>query len=138
MQINFVDIDDPDFDPELYLRLLVAVAKSDPDNGPPEYAYVQEQAHRLGLDLVPYWNETSKRFLLDTGVRASRLTALIVIKDCIMLATLDGHFSLGEKETVYKTAERLDLPRSSVDRLMEWLERYRKLTADWQRLVDDR
>lgn len=138
MQINFVDIDDPDFEPELYLKLLVAVAKSDPDNGPPEYAYVREQAQRLGMDLVPYWNGTDKRFLLDTGVRVSRLTALVVIKDCIRLATLDGHFSLGEKETVYKTAERLDVPRSGVDRLIEWLDRYRELSADWQRLVEDR
>jgi len=138
MQIQFVEIDDPGFEPELYLKLLVAVAKSDPDNGPPEYAYVRDQARRLGMDLVPYWNGTSRHFLLDGRVRASRLTALVVVKDCILLATLDGHFSMGEKETVYRTAEKLDLPRSTVDRLMEWLDRYRDLAADWQRMVEDR
>ena len=135
MDINFVDTETRDFDSSHYLKLLVAVAKADPDNGPPEYNYVKTQANRLGLDMVKYWNETSRHYLLDGGVRVSRLTALVIIKDSIMLATLDGNFSIGEKEKVYRTAEKLDVPRSDVDRVVQWLKTYGRLRDDWEQLV---
>jgi hypothetical protein len=136
MELNFVDANTEDFDSAIYLKLLVAVAKSDPDNGPPEYNYVKTQANRLGLDIVKFWNDTPKHFLLDGGVRVSRLTALVIIKDSILLAILDGNFSFGEKEKVYRTAEKLDIPRSDVDRVEKWLDAYRQLRRDWDSLVE--
>lgn len=135
MEISFVAAPADDFDPEIYLRLLVAVCKSDPDNGPPEYRYVAGMARRLGRDIVPLWNETSKTYLIDGRPRVSRMTALLIIKDCIMLATLDGHFSLGEKERVYAWAERFDLPRADVARIEAWVEAYRRLRADWDEIA---
>ena len=135
MDISFVDAETRDFDSSLYLKLLVAVAKADPNNGPPEYNYVKTQANRLGLDIVKYWNETSRHYLLDGGARVSRFTALVIIKDSIMLATLDGNFSLGEKEKVYRYAEKLDVPRSDVDRVEQWLNAYGQLRDDWEQLV---
>jgi hypothetical protein len=35
MEISFVNENQDDLDADNYIRLLVAVAKSDPDNGPP-------------------------------------------------------------------------------------------------------
>ena len=135
MDINFVDADTEDFDPSLYLKLLVAVAKSDPDNGPPEYNYVKTQANRLRLDIVKYWNDTSRHFLLEGPLRVSRFTALLIIKDSILLATMDGHFSLGEKEKVCRTATKLGIPLADVDRVESWLASYRQLRRDWDDLV---
>ena len=136
MEINFVDAGTSDFDPEVYLRLLVAVCKADPHNGPPEYQYVARMAARLGKDIVPLWNDTPKRFLLDGRPSVSRRTAMLVVKDAIMLATLDGNFSLGEKERVYNYAECLDLPRTDVDGIQAWLSDYSRLRDRWNRLVD--
>lgn len=135
MEISFVAAPTDDFDPETYLRLLVAVCKSDPDNGPPEYRYVAEMARRLGRDVVPLWNDTPKSYRIDDRPRVSRLTALLVVKDAIMLATLDGNFSLGEKERVYTWAERLDLPRSAVARVEAWVDAYHRLRAEWEEIV---
>ncbi len=134
MYISFTSTPGDDFDADAYLRLLIAVAKSDPDNAAPEYDYVKRQADALGLDIVAFWNSTSRHYLLDR-VSVSRLTALLIIKDCIMLASLDGHFSLGEKERVFTYAERLDLPRADVEAVSQWLKRYTELVADWNRLV---
>ena len=135
MEINFVEMGKDDFDATLYVKLLVAVAKSDPGNGQPEYEYVKSQANRLGIDIVDYWNSTDKSFLVSP-VRASRLTAMVIIKDCILLASMDGNFSPGEKEKVYLLAQNLDVPRSDVDAVQAWLEKYYLLRDEWNRILD--
>ncbi len=134
MDINYVDANTFDFDSRLYLKILVAIAKSDPDNGEPEFNYVRRQAIGLGLDLDDFWDSTPKDFL--TGkIKVSRLTALVIIKDSIILATMDGNFSLGEKERIYAYAESLDIPRTDVDRVESLLKEFESLKTKWDELV---
>jgi len=134
MDINYVDANTFDFDSRLYLKILVAIAKSDPENGEPEFNYVRRQAIGLGLDLDDFWASTPKDFL--TGrIKVSRLTALVIIKDSILLATLDGNFSLGEKERIYAYAESLDIPRTDVDRVESLLKEFEGLKTKWDELV---
>ena len=130
MEISFVYEAQDDLDAERYIQLLVAVAKSDPDNGEPEYQYVKTQANSLGVDIVALWNDTPKQYLLSP-IQVSRRLAMVIIKDCIMLASLDGNFSLGEKEKVYRFAERLDVTRGDVDAVVAWLEDYDRLRRRW-------
>ena len=116
------------------MKILVAIAKSDLDNGEPEYNYVRRQAIKLGLDFDEYWDATAKTFL--TGrLKASRLTALVVIKDAIALATLDGNFSLGEKERIYAYAQSFDIPRTDVDKVESLLQEFEDLKSKWDDLV---
>jgi hypothetical protein len=134
MDISYVDANTFDFDSRLYLKILVAICKSDPDNGEPEFNYVKRQAIHLGLDIDEYWDATAKDFL--TGrLNVSRLTALVIIKDSIVLATLDGNFSLGEKERIYAYAESLDVPRTDVDRVEDLLKEFESLKSKWEELV---
>jgi hypothetical protein len=135
MDIDYVDANTYDFDSRLYIKILVAIAKSDPDNGGPEYNYVRRQAIKLGLNLDEYWDATAKSFL--TGkLKVSRLTALVIIKDSIVLATLDGNFSLGEKERVYSYAESFDVPRTDVDKIASLLGEFEGLKTKWEALVN--
>ena len=134
MEIDYVSVNDKDFDPELYLRLLVAIAKSDRFNGPPETEYVRNLAGRLSVDFTKIWNETGKNFS-DIPSNPSRLTALLLIKDCILLASLDGNYSLDEKQRVYGFAEKMDIPRSDVDAVEAWLAEYGQLRSRWAALV---
>ena len=135
MDIDYVDANTNDFDSRLYLKILVAIAKSDPDNGEPEYNYVRRQAIKLGLDLDEYWEATEKSFLAGK-VKVSRLTALVIIKDAIVLATLDGNFSLGEKERVYAFAQSFDIPRTDVDKIENLLGAFEGLKTKWEALVN--
>ena len=135
MDIDYVDANTYDFDSRLYLKILVAIAKSDPDNGEPEYNYVRRQAIKMGLDLEEYWEATPKGFL--TGrLKVSRLTALVIIKDSIALATLDGNFSLGEKERIYAYAQSFDVPRTDVDKIESLLGEFESLKTKWETLVN--
>ncbi len=134
MEINFVDLNNEDFDPELYIKILVAVAKADRNNGPKEFEYIANQANRLGIDFARVWDTTDKTFLIS-GKKISRLTAAVIIKDCILLASLDKNFSLAERDKVYTYASKLDITRSDVDYIVEWLSDYDALGKKWNRLL---
>ena len=137
MDLNFVDANTLDFDPRTYLRILVAIAKADKDNGPPEFDYVRRQAERLGFDSEHFFRNTDKQFLIEHQ-EVSRLTALVILKDAIALASLDGNLSLPERMKIYTYAERLDISRKDVDSLEKLLDEYRQLDSRWQQLVDAR
>ncbi len=134
MDLNFVDADTQDFDPRTYVRILVAIAKADKDNGPPEFEYVRRQADRLGLDSEHFFRNTDKSFLIERQ-KVSRLTALVILKDAIVLASLDDNLSLPERMKIYTYAEKLDISRNDVDLLEKLISQYRQLNHRWQQLV---
>ena len=134
MDLNFVNADTQDFDPRTYVRILVAIAKADKENGPPEFDYVRRQADRLGLDSEHFFRNTDKSFLIDRQ-KVGRLTALVILKDAIALASLDGNLSLPERMKIYTYAERLDISRSDVDMLEKLIAEYRQLDIRWEQLV---
>ena len=134
MDLNFVDADTQDFDPRTYLRILVAIAKADKQNGPPEFAYIRRQADRLGLDVEHFFRNTDRNFLIERQ-KVTRLTALVILKDAIALASLDSNFSLPERGKIYAYAEKLDIARSDVDLLEKLIHDYRQLDNRWMNLV---
>ena len=136
MDLNFVNADTRDFDPRTYIKILIAIAKADRENGPPEFEYVRRQAERLGLDSEHFFRSTDKSFLLERQ-NVNRLTALVILKDAIMLASRDGNFSLPERMKIYTYAERLDIARNDVDALEKLIEEYRQLDRRWEKLVAD-
>ena len=87
----------------------------------------------MGIDFAQVWDTTHKTFLIS-GKEVSRLTAVVIIKDCILLASLDKNFSLAERDKVYAYAAKLDITRSDVDYIVEWLGHYDTLEKKWNRL----
>lgn len=134
MDIDFVNAQTPDFDVQTYIRMLIAIAKSDRENGPPEYAYIRSKANALGIDYEDVLQTTGKDYKLGRK-KVSRLTALMILKDAIMLASLDRNFSLPERQRVYAYAENLDVARKDVDELEKLVQAYRGLKQHWQALV---
>lgn len=134
MDLNFVTADTRDFDSRTYISILVAIAKADKDNGPPEYDFVRRQAEYLGLDSDYFFRNIDQTFSIERK-NVTRLTALVILKDAIQLASLDMNFSLPERMKVYTYAEKLDISRNDVDALVEMLEEYRNLESRWQELV---
>ncbi len=134
VDFNFVEANTPDFDPRVYIQILLAIAKADKNNGPPEFEFVQRQARLLGVDYESCYQTTDKDFLL-TARKVSRLTAMVILKDAIALASLDGNFSLPEKQRIYQYAEKLDATRSDVDGLVDLMADYYRLIEKWRKIV---
>jgi hypothetical protein len=134
MELSFLNRETADFDGHSYIRMLIAIAKSDPDNGAPEFEFVRRQTRHLGLDFDGLMATTDKSFVIAKQ-KVTRLTALAVLKDAILLASRDRNFSLPEKQRVYSYAEKLDVSRADVDALETLIDDYRKLNHRWQQLV---
>jgi tellurite resistance protein len=134
MNVDFIDTDSADFNAKTYLQILIAIAKADRDNSTPEYQFVRRQATRLGLDYETYLKTTDKSFSFGIQ-KTSRLTALVVLRDAILLASMDGNFSLPERERIYGYAEKLDIARNDVNALEDLIEDYMQLDQRWQHLV---
>jgi hypothetical protein len=134
MDSSFVNTHSPSFEPETYIKILIAIARADRENGPPEFDYIRKQAQRLGLDYERVLSSTDESFDIERQ-RISRLTALVVLRDAVTLASRDRHFSLPERERVYTFAARMDISRRDVDHLEEWIKGYRALHREWEGLV---
>lgn len=123
-----------DFDCQTYLKMLITIARADRENGPAEYAYIRRQAIAMGVDYEQVLRDTDKRFEIGTQ-KISRLTALRVLKDAIRIASMDGDFTLPEKQKVYTYAEKLDIPRTDVDELELLVGQIKELDRRWKELV---
>ena len=134
MDFTFVDGDSTDFDSETYIKILIAIAKADKDNSPREFEYVRQQAQRVGVDYNRFLASTDKTFEINKQ-RVSRLTALVVLRDAIRIASMDRNFSLPEREKVYTFAAKLDISRNDMNYLAECLKEYRALCEKWDGLV---
>jgi uncharacterized tellurite resistance protein B-like protein len=122
------------FDRETYVKMLITIARADKENGPPEYRFIRRQAIQMGVNYEKVLRETDPDF--DIGTHSvSRLTAMRVLKDAIMIASMDGNFTLPEKQKIYTYAERLDIPRTDVDTLEVLVGELKALDERWKELV---
>ena len=134
MDVSAMDTDSEKFDAITYVRILVAIAKADPDNGPPEFAFVRRRAKRLGVDYDEILNSTDKSFSIEKQ-NLTRVTALMILRDTILLASLDRNISLPERQRIYTYAEKFDIARKDVDALEALLQEYRELNTRWKQLL---
>ena len=122
------------FDRETYVKMLITIARADKDNGPQEYRFIRRQAIQMGVNYEQVLRDTDKDFKIGIH-KVSRLTAMRVLKDAIMIASMDGNFSLPEKQKVYTYAEKLDVPRTDVDDLETLVGELKELDQRWKELV---
>jgi hypothetical protein len=122
------------FDRETYVKMLITIARADKENGLPEYRYIRRQAIQLGVNYEQILKDTDKNFKIGNQ-QVSRLTALRVLKDAIRIASMDSNFTLPEKQKVYTYAEKLDIPRTDVDRLEVLVGELKVLDHRWKELV---
>ena len=122
------------FDRETYVKMLIAIARADKHNSLQEYRFIRKQAIQLGVNYEQVLKDTDRDFEMGTQ-KVSRLTALRVLKDAIMIASMDGNFTLPEKQKLYTYAEKLDIPRTDVDDLETLVGQLKELDQRWKKLV---
>ena len=122
------------FDRETYVKMLITIARADKENGLAEYRYIRKQAIQLGVDYEQLLRNTDKDFQIGTQI-VSRFTALRVLKDVIMIASMGGDFTLPEKQKLYTYAEKLDISRTDVDELEILVGQLKDLDQRWKELI---
>ncbi|THB78502.1 MAG: hypothetical protein D3926_12860 [Desulfobacteraceae bacterium] len=134
MQINFTHKPSSNLDSDMYIKILVAITKADPSNGEPEKEYVRRQANGLHVNFNRVWSETDKSFEIGQ-VKVTRQTALTVLRDCIVLASLDDNYSLTERERILTYAQKLRIPLADINSLEKWVSTKKDLEKQWKKIL---
>lgn len=122
-----------DFDSVTYLRLLVAQAQVD-GLVPEERDYILLRGAMLGVDTEPLLAEPLRE-LPPVDPATSETTRRVILRDCIVLACIDGDYTETERARVHEVADWLSVPHSSVDRIEDWLRRYWELMDEAEALL---
>ena len=120
-----------DFDPATYIQALVALAHID-GLFDIERDYVEAKAALLGVDCD--WSVVSAE-LQPIASQTSELTRRIIVRDCILLASVDGEYSDAERTAIHRIATWLKVDEAACDRIEDWLRRYWELMDEAEALL---
>lgn len=120
-----------DFDPAVYIQALVTLAHVD-GLLPIERQYVEAKARLLAVDIA--WDAADGK-LPPIAESVSELTRRVIVRDCIVLAGVDGEFSDDERKVVHRIAAWLEVEESACDRIEDWLRRYWELMDEAEALM---
>lgn len=119
------------FEAEVYLKALIAVAQADGVSSS-ERDFIQNQATLLGVDEVNFEMMIS---LDDLSNQINAVTRRIIVRDCIVLATVDGDYTENERRRIAGIAEALGVTPERTAQLENWLQQYSDLLEEGQRLL---
>lgn len=126
-------VDLGDFDAELYLKLLHAVADADGVH-PVEEDYIRHQAAALHVDPEVVLGK-GPIALEQLQLTASEVTRRMVYRDCYTLACADGAVSDQERATLHRLRRVLNLTPERATALEAWVARYSAMIEEGQALL---
>lgn len=119
------------FDAEVYVRALVAVAQTDGVRDE-ERAFITDHAGALG---VPVPDFETRIDVGTVGAGTSDVTRRMIVRDCIVLAALDGDFSSAERERIKDIAGHLGVSPAMAQKLEAWVTKYAEVVEEGQQLL---
>ena len=122
-----------DFDAEAYLRALIVVVKV---HGIEEVErdFVEARARILGVDPAHLWDETLEE-LPPLNDAMSDPTRRVVLRDCILIACIDGEYTDSERAWIHRIRDWLGLDAQTVDLFEDWFRRYYDLMDEQEALL---
>jgi len=110
------------FDSKAYLQALIIIAKADGIDQR-EVDFINLQSNLLGIDSSEYWKEDTDFSIFD-NTNISRITKMAIIRDCIVIAHIDGDYADAERKAITEIASRFSLKESDVISMENWLKEY--------------
>ena len=121
--------------PDIYLAALVGVARIDGIRDV-ERDFITSQAALFGFAGQIDWSgELDLQRLREA---ASTATLRLVIRDMVILASIDGDYSGAERERIAAAAEALGLPDGFTPEMETWVARYLAVLADGKRILESK
>jgi hypothetical protein len=88
----------PKRDSMIYFAAMIAIARADGVLHDTERGFIERQARILGVDTAPLWeDQTSLEDLIAAHGDVPVLTRQAIVRDAVLLAQLDGHYSDEER-----------------------------------------
>ncbi|WP_207688815.1 TerB family tellurite resistance protein [Desulfonema limicola] len=111
-----------EFDADAYLHALIIIAKADGIDQR-EVDFINLHSSLLGIDPSEYWKEDTDFSEFDSA-NLSRMTKMAIIRDCIVIAHIDGDYADVERKAITEIASRFGLKESDVVSMENWLKEY--------------
>lgn len=111
-----------EIDPHVYLKTMVAVAVADGQVHEREQSYINAQAQLLAVNPEPYWVSPDPTLSFLNTQNLSYTTRISILRDCLVLAYIDGVCDEQEREKVVNIASILHITESKVAELETWLK----------------
>ena len=122
------------FDVDIYFEALLAVSKADGNLADIEVSYLKDQAVLMNFDLDSIINK--KMDLSDISINnASNFTKKVIIRDCISLAYIDGHYDEKEKEEIIKIGQLIGVSNEDIKKIEAWLLEYWGIIEKGEKLL---
>lgn len=122
-----------EFDPTTYLRLLVAQGHLD-GLVQEEQDYIRARAALLGVEVEPLLSQPLIE-LPPVDEQVSETTRRVILRDCIVLACIDGNYTEIERAHVHRVAKWLGVDIGAAERIEDWLRRYWELMDESEALL---
>ena len=109
-------------DSDCYLRAIISVAMADKKIHEKEKDFINMQAQLLSINPEPYWESKENDLSFLDNIELSKLCRMAIIRDSIVLANIDAEFDDSERKKIHKIAEKLQINKSDVDNIENWLK----------------
>ena len=105
----------------LYLKALLFLASADGDIQERERKFIESQVQILSkkTDVAVSPAEPDTGFLHQTTM--SRAKRMALLRDCLMLASVDGFVDVFERRTLHEMARILDVSSMDMENLEQWV-----------------
>lgn len=122
-----------DFDGSAYLSALVAVAQADGVT-PEEEEFIRGQAEAMGIPMPDLTKPVEVATVADV---ASTVTKRVIVRDCIVLALVDGHYTENERQRIFDIARQFGVEPALVERMERWAKDYSRVLAEGQAILSE-
>jgi uncharacterized membrane protein YebE (DUF533 family) len=123
------------FNPQTYLRALIAVAAVDGVH-PLEEAFIRQQATAFGVDPEPLL-ASSPADLAELARGTTALTRRIIYRDCFMLTHVDGILSEEDRAVLEQLRRVLEIEPQRATALEDWVRQYSALLASGEAILSE-
>lgn len=121
------------FDSEAYLQALVIIAKADGIDQR-EIDFINLQSQLLCIDPAKYWDDETGLSQFDQS-NLSYMTKMAIIRDCIVIAHIDGDYADIERNAILEIADKFGLEESNVVDMENWLKEYWQIIEKGKNLL---
>ena len=108
----------------IYLKALITVAMADNLIHETEKEYITLQAKMLSLDINEFWDAPEKDLSFLKPSKMSNVHRMVLLRDCIILSSVDGEYSMVERASILEIASMLHLEESDVENIEDWRNEY--------------
>ena len=113
--------------------MLIAVVKVHGID-PIERDFVESRARILGVPHEHLWAESMQE-LPPLPSNMSDMTRRVVLRDCILIACIDGEYSDAERVWIHRIRDWLELSEETADLFEDWFRRYFDLMEEQEALL---